>query len=148
MHSPPAIESKPCLWNPVVAAIGSLVFSPAFGSFLHAENAKRLGRLAEVKINQRWFWGMIIWFVVDPFFPSLAFIFPFFDVFLTFALPIIWYLTTGRKQVEVVTQLGSSSYDRRPWLIPFVIGVLGSLLVGAFHAGLRILGGFLGWSPY
>ncbi|MGB7331460.1 MAG: hypothetical protein WBD25_08740, partial [Terriglobales bacterium] len=46
----------PALWNPKAAAFWSLLFSPAFGAFLHARNADAMRRADEANANRMWFY--------------------------------------------------------------------------------------------
>ena len=41
---PPAVASV-ALWNPVAAAVWSIVLTPAFGAYLHAKNWETLERV-------------------------------------------------------------------------------------------------------
>jgi hypothetical protein len=65
----------PALWNPNAAAGWSLLFSPAFGAFLHARNADAMGRPTEAKANKVWFCIIISYFgftlMPIPFIPEL-----------------------------------------------------------------------------
>ena len=67
--SPPPIPAgpasqSPALWNPNAAACWSLLFSPAFGAYLHARNAEALGRAEEAKANRVWFYLSIAYLAV------------------------------------------------------------------------------------
>jgi hypothetical protein len=57
--TPPPTGRPPALWNPKPAAYWSLLFSPAFGAFLHARNADAMGRVDEAKANRMWFYVLI-----------------------------------------------------------------------------------------
>jgi hypothetical protein len=51
--TPPPTGPPPALWNPKAAAYWSLLFSPAFGAFVHARNADAMGRVDEAKANSK-----------------------------------------------------------------------------------------------
>lgn len=60
--TPAPASRPPALWNPVAAVGWSLLFSPAFGAFLHARNADAMGRADEAKANRVWFYFIIAYF--------------------------------------------------------------------------------------
>jgi hypothetical protein len=71
---PISTDSPPALWNPNAAACWSLVFSPAFGAFLHARNAQSLGRTDEAKANRTWFYASFGYFgfvLISIFIPAI-----------------------------------------------------------------------------
>src|SRR5438552_4573164 len=57
-------EAAPALWNPNAAASWSLLFSPIFGSYLHARNWEALDRPDKAASSRKWMVGSIIFFVV------------------------------------------------------------------------------------
>jgi hypothetical protein len=57
--TPAPNNRPPALWNPNAAAGWSLLFTPAFGAFLHSRNADAMGRHSEAKANKFWFYFII-----------------------------------------------------------------------------------------
>lgn len=137
-YEPPKLESAdfvpfenaPALWNPNAAANWSLLFSPAFGAYLHARNAERLGRHDEAKSNQRWFYGSLTFLAVNLvsiLVPALS------DAPLNLVgllILIIWYFRVARKQAAFVKKTFGTTYQRRSWAQPLLIGF--ACLVGVF----------------
>jgi hypothetical protein len=50
----PATEAAPRLWNPNAAVNWSLLFSPAFGAWLHMKNWEALGEPQKAKAAKTW----------------------------------------------------------------------------------------------
>jgi hypothetical protein len=125
-------DAPPALWNPNAAACWSLLFSPAFGAFLHARNADCLGRTEEAKANRVCFYIAIAFLVfarVSVFIPAIP------DVIFGSAgigLLMGWYLSLGRKQVRYVKDNWQDGYQRKPWTKPLLIAF--GCLVGFFIA--------------
>jgi hypothetical protein len=47
-------QTAPALWNPNAAASWSVLFSPAFGAFLHMKNWQALGEPAKASAAKIW----------------------------------------------------------------------------------------------
>jgi hypothetical protein len=115
-------DSRPALWNPNAAACWSLVFSPAFGAYLHARNAEILGRKEEAKANRVWFYGSVIFFgliLISEFIPVIPDV-----VYRGAGLGILigWYATLGTKQIKHVKDALQNQYERKSWSKPIAIG--------------------------
>jgi hypothetical protein len=132
MSTPPPSDSAPQLWNPNAAACWSLIFSPAFGAFLHARNAESLGRTEEAKANRVWFYASLAYFgivLVSIFIPAIP-----DAVFRGAAIGILlgWYFSLGKKQIQYVKETFQDGYQRKPWTKPLLIafgGMVGFLIV-------------------
>jgi hypothetical protein len=120
--TPPPTGRPPALWNPKAAAYWSLLFSPAFGAFLHARNADAMGRVDEAKANRRWFYVLIAY---------LGFTFVSIFVFIPIPQGLLelvptgllfgWYLSLGKKQVAYFKEAWQDGYKRKPWKEPLLI---------------------------
>ena len=53
-------DAAPPLWTPNAAASWSLLFTPAFGAWLHMRNWERLGRPAQARQARYWFAAMLL----------------------------------------------------------------------------------------
>ena len=129
--TPPA-GSPPSLWNPNAAACWSLLFSPAFGAFLHARNADSLGRAEEAKVNRAWFYISVAYFaftLVSIFIPAIP-----DGIFRIAGLALLlgWYFSLGRKQIKFVKATWQDRYQRKPWKKPLLVAF--SCLIGVFAA--------------
>jgi len=133
---PPPIIQPPALWNPNAAANWSLLFSPAFGAYLHARNAETLGRQDEAKINKVWFYSYIAYLFVG----MVACFLPIIPDWVTgpmisFVLLVIWYSHVGRNQILYVKKTWNDGYVRKPWKKPLLIafgcvfGLIGLLVI-------------------
>ncbi len=118
----------PALWNPNAAAGWSLLFTPAFGAFLHARNANAMGRHGEAKANTVWFYVMIAYFgftlMPIQFIPEL-----FFTV-APIGLLLGWYFCLGKDQIRYVNETWQDGYERKSWTKPLITALC--CLVGTF----------------
>jgi hypothetical protein len=138
MTTPPTTNHPPSLWNPNAAANWSLLFSPAFGAFLHARNAEALGRADEAKANRKWFFASMSYFglvFVSDFFPAIP------DALfraVAFGLLFGWYFSLGRKQITYVKKTWPDGYQRKPLTMPLLIafGSLVALFIAIFILGM------------
>ncbi len=127
----PAPHSQPpALWNPNAAAAWSLLFSPAFGAFLHARNADAMGRHGEAKGNRIWFYVTIAYFgfslVHIPAIPEILF------KLAPIGLLLGWYFGLGKKQTRYVKQTFQDGYKRKPWTRPLITAsccLIGTVIV-------------------
>jgi hypothetical protein len=115
----PAPNSRPpALWNPNAAAGWSLLFTPAFGAFLHARNADAMGRHSEAKANKVWFYVIIAYFgfTLMP----ISFIPELFFRLARLGLLLGWYFNLGRDQIKYVNEAWGYGYERKPWTKPLI----------------------------
>jgi hypothetical protein len=130
MTAPVHVDAPPPppLWNPNAAALWSLLFSPAFGAFLHARNAEALGRTEEAKANRFFFRGTLAFVglvtLVGVLVPRLP------DSVWTalsrgggIGVLVGWYLSVGSKQIRYVKETWHDAYPRRPWTRPLLVAV-------------------------
>lgn len=94
------------LWNPTAAANWSLLFSPAFGAYIHMKNWKALGDYQKAKSSKIWFIASIILSILG----------------LGFIVLIAWYLSIGKKQITYVKQEFGENYVKKSWGTPLLIG--------------------------
>jgi hypothetical protein len=114
-------ETPPALWNPNAAAGWSLLFSPAFGSYLHAKNAESLGRADEAKANWLCFYvslAYLAFVLVSVFIPQIPEI-----AYRVGALGILvgWYVSTGKVQAHYVKEVFGTSYTHKGWTAPLLV---------------------------
>jgi hypothetical protein len=121
----------PSLWNPNAAAGWSLLFTSAFGAFLHARNADAMGRHSEAKANRLWFYVTIAYYgctlILIPFAPS------YFSLFLRLTrigLLLGWYFDVGKDQIVYVNETWGNGYERKSWTKPLITALC--CLVGTF----------------
>jgi len=111
-------DGKVAIWNPNIAAILSLVFTPAFGSYLQMLNWKTLQEPDKAVSSKIWFYISLGILIVQ------AVLRPTLDkqsagglisggIELIFML--IWYYSSGRLQGKYVKEKLGSSYTHKPW---------------------------------
>ena len=141
----PTTEAAPRLWNPNAAVNWSLLFSPAFGAWLHMKNWQALGELQKAKTAKTWIvislaliLGLSLASGLLPDSTGLDRATRSFGLVLLVA----WYLSAGRAQALLVKQRFGKSYPRRRWAQPLLwavgamIGFFALVFVVAFAAGM------------
>lgn len=144
-------EARPAaIWNPNAAANWSLLFSPAFGSYLHMRNWRALGEPDKAATAKVWFYASL----------GLLIAYPVIGVVggdtnganglarsLGLAFLFAWYFSAGRAQAKYVKDRFGSTYDRKPWLKTLLCGVAAvagyfvvAALIGAILALLGLSG--------
>ncbi len=127
------------IWNPNAAANWSLVFTPAFGAYIHMLNWRSLGEIGLAQRSRCWFYistALLVLYVLlsllipdekaaDGLARGIGVIFLF-----------SWYFGSARAQAKYVKAKLGNSYERRPWGKPLGIAVLG--LVGYFIAAALV----------
>jgi len=127
---------RPHLWNPNAAANWSLLFTPAFGAYLHASNWRTLGKPERVSASMRWFWITVVYLTI--FVPSTLFL-PASRAIDTvvrwvgMGLLFGWYFTQGKKQSGYIRDSLDNTYIRKGWVRPVLIGIA---LMVAYYAAI------------
>jgi hypothetical protein len=121
---PPPLNPK--LWNLNAAANWSLLFSPAFGAFLHAKNWETLGNTEMARAN--WVWVKVtIAFLVLCIVPVESLAFNALCRLGGLALLLTWYFNLAKRQIQHVKKTLPATYERKGWTRPLLIG-LGCIL--------------------
>lgn len=130
----------PALWNPNAAANWSLLFTPAFGAWLHMKNWQALGEEKKAKSAHIWVCVSIL-FLILVFMAEVASAPSEGDASparsLALLLLIAWYFASGRGQAKFVKQRYGDDYPRKGWLKPFggvLLGLLGLFAFGFVFA--------------
>lgn len=127
---PPCPDAPACgLWNPSAAATWSLVFTPAFGAFIHMLNWQALGQPAQAAAARRWFYASLALLMLQIWTRALnarlgtepLLLHPASVLFL-----LVWYFGAARPQARLVRARYGAGYRRRRW---------DSVLMGAVMAG-------------
>lgn len=133
-YAPPAasladtvrVPVAPPLWNPNAAANWSLVFTPAFGAFLHMLNWRALGENDKASSAKAWF---IISLVLLAVYVVLGLLLPDATAAdrigraIGFVYLIVWYLSTAQSQARYVKEKFGSAYARKGWTRPLLIAL-------------------------
>lgn len=128
--APPCPDDLPCaIWNPSAAARWSLLFTPAFGAFIHMLNWQALGQPERAASARKWFYASLCLLMLQLFTRALnarlgtepLLIHPAGLLFL-----LVWYFGAARQQALLVKARYGARYRRRAW---------DSVLLGAVAAG-------------
>lgn len=134
-YTKPAINpASPILWNPDVAALLSIAFTPVFGAAIHALNWRRLGQNRRAAVSWIWATFILLAFLGIGFYAAAAQISEHATdglVRLTqlFTL-ILWYFGAARTQGKHIAGKIHNEYFRESWFIPVSVAVI---LVGALY---------------
>lgn len=133
------VVSSGAIWNPNAAANWSIIFSPAFGSYLQMLNWQSLGERERAATAQIWFYislamlvGNVLLFIADPKASDAA------VGWLGILYLFTWYFGVGRSQSTFVKGKFGENYPRKSWGKPLLIGVT------AF-VGYVVFGGIVGF---
>lgn len=141
-------EEIPELWNPNVAANWSLLFSPAFGAFIHMKNWQALGEPEKASASKVWVILTLVVIFAVAFLPMLLPATKALDSLpnsFGFVLLFSWYFTSGRAQARYVHEQFGKSYPHKGWAKPLgiaVLAILGFIVAGAILTviGTRLTG--------
>lgn len=133
-NSSTSIPTHGAIWNPNAAANWSIIFTPAFGSYLQMLNWLALGETKKAATARVWFYislGMLLVYVLrrlvvgdHSFEPARP---------LMFVYLLVWYFAYGRSQAKYVKERFGSSYLKKPWgkaLLLGVVALIGYALIG------------------
>ncbi len=136
------------IWNPNATACWSLIFTPAFGSYLQMLNWKALGQSDKAASSQNWFYAslaILVAYVLMGIFMSDSEAIDLAAGALGLPYLLVWYFFVARSQVKFVREKFGSNYPKKPWgkalliCIAAYIGYLIFAVVVGFILGL-ILG--------
>jgi hypothetical protein len=105
------------LYNPTNVAALSLLFSPAFGAYLTAENQKSLGQTEEHSKSIKWFYASIAILVIG------AIALKDYAAGVGFWLLVTWYFMSGKKHASYVKENIGVSYQKKSLVKPALIGL-------------------------
>ena len=116
----------PPLWNPDASAAWSLLFSPAFGAFLHMKNWEALGDLGRARSNRYWMIATIAIFVASGISSTLMPESKALDAstrLIGITLLLVWYFTVGKFQATFVKERFGTTYPRRGFGLPIFVAI-------------------------
>lgn len=117
-------EEEHLIWNPNAASNWSLIFTPAFGSYLHACNWRVLGEKKRAHSAMGWFYFSLFMLVVYIFMGMVdGRAAESAEHALGLFYLIIWYFVVGRSQAKYVKEKFGNEYSHRGWGKPLLIGV-------------------------
>ena len=138
------MEAK-AIWNPNAASSWSIIFTPAFGSYLQALNWQALGEEDKAEKSMMWFYisvSLLLAYVMSVLFfyftTGNAKTGELISRILPLPYLILWYYFSGRDQAKYVKLKFNDNYVRKSWGKPLIIAVLSMLgyWVLAFVTGI------------
>ena len=115
------------LWNPTAAALWSLVFTPAFGAWLHMRNWERLGQPGKARQSRNWFAGMLLLALASYAVAAAGALLGRDDLNLPWWASLVlfgaWCALSAYPQIRHVDDHHGEGYARRSWAAPIVIGL-------------------------
>jgi hypothetical protein len=136
------LDAAPPLWTPNAAANWSLLFSPAFGSFVQMLNWEALGEVERAAVSRRWFVAsvaVLIGTVAAALFLENDRRVEIGTRLAGLVYLFTWYFSSGRAQAKYVEQRFGAHYPRRRWWKPLIIAIAataGYVLLAAVAAYL------------
>ena len=120
-------QVAPALWNANAAASWSLLFSPAFGAFVHMKNWQALGEPAKASAAKTWGIATLLVLVIvslaSVLLPDSTTLDGVSRVIML-ALLLSWYYTSGRPQAALIKARFGTHYPRRGWAKPLLLAVV------------------------
>jgi len=111
-------DEPPQLWNPNAAANWSLLFSPAFGAWIHAKNWRTLNCHDKAQASMVWVYLGLALLVVAIFVPDRA------ARSISIAFLFGWYFNSAREQAKYVKSEFEGTYRKRGWGKPLGLALL------------------------
>ncbi len=137
------------LWNPTAAALWSLLFTPAFGAWLHMRNWERLGQPAKARQSRYWFAGVLLMTLASSAAGAAGALLGREDLvapwWASLALFGAWAAVSAYPQIQHVDDHHGESYARRSWAAPILIGLVAIAAIPftiAVIAGYRAAAGY------
>ena len=123
---PHTSSSNFALWNPNAAANWSLLFTPAFGAYLHAQNWRAMGEQDRASASMRWlFVGLAllaVYFLVGIFGEEEK-TGDSIDRIVASVYLLSWYFGSAKAQAKHVKEKYGASYPRKGWGKPLLVAV-------------------------
>ena len=131
--TPAKSESACAIWNPAAAAFWSLLFTPAFGAFIHMLNWHALGQPAQAASAKKWFYASLELLMLQIVTRSLNARFgtePWLVHPVSLLFFPIWYVCAARAQTRLVRSRFGAGYVRKSWNTV----LMGAVMAGAAYA--------------
>jgi len=135
-------SSSSALWNPNAAANWSLLFTPAFGAYIHMINWRVLGDPVRANTSRRWFYAgialLVAYAIGGAVFATSEVIVPVMQA-IGLAFLLSWYMFSARHQAKYIKEKYADAYEHKHWgkALLYSFGLLiGYLVFSAALAGL------------
>ena len=117
----------PDLWNPDVAGLWSVLFTPVFGSVLLLRNWQAIEEPDQIRKARSWLGISLLAFLASLFYTPIALVYLF-----------TWYFAWQRPQTRYIRARWGKGYPRRGWILPLFLAVL--VMVAVWLALAMVLG--------
>ncbi len=127
------------LWNPSAAANWSILFTPAFGSYVQMLNWQELGESERAAQSRKWFYAsllMLVVYAVVPVFLGMHEAAEFGLKLLVVAYLATWYFASGRTQITYLRNQFADEYPHKRWGKPLLYAA--GAVLALFSANLLI----------
>jgi len=122
---------KVALWNPENTSLWNLLFTPAFGAWIHARNWSALGEEKRAQESMYWFFGVL---------NLVAWMMPFLPVddmvAAIFIVNGIWHFGFSKLQEAYVKEKLGGIYGSKSWRQPLRVATVGLLLFVVFKLSI------------
>ncbi|RZA29300.1 MAG: hypothetical protein EOP92_37445 [Lysobacteraceae bacterium] len=132
------------LWNPIAAALWSLLLTPAFGAWVHMRNWERLGQPDKARQSRYWFAAMLLIGLGSYALSVAAALLGREDLLEPWWAPLVvfgvWCALSAYPQIKLIDEQRGEGYARRGWVGPVLIGLAANgamLLLVAVAAGYQ-----------
>jgi len=113
-----SVSAPTAIWNPNAAANWSILFTPAFGAYLHMRNWMALGNPDRAANARKWYYASVFLLGLYVFMFVMVKDSEKADALTRgtgFIFLIAWYFMSAREQARYVKGIYGSDYERRPW---------------------------------
>ena len=132
-YTPPSAEvsdrlqrdASPALWNPNAAANWSLLFSPAFGAFVHMKNRQALDEPDKAANAKVWAIASLVAVIGLACFSMLLNLLALQGLarMADIVLLLSWYFVSARGQAQYIDTRYGKSYSRKGWGKPLLFAI-------------------------
>ena len=98
------------IWNPDVAGVWSLLFTPIFGSIIVHKNWQSIGDVEQAQKSKKWIYISIFMALISIVINVVGFIYI-----------ITWYFMSQKQQTKFVKASTGGSYTKKSWGKPLLI---------------------------
>ena len=129
------------LWNPVVAACWSVVFTPAFGAWLVMRNWEALGERRQARAARKWFVfsiGLLVVRVLSGALNARLNSQSNLLLWISWGWLLLWWVVAAAPQVRLVRARFGADFPRHGWDYALLLAVAGGV-------AYLIASGFLTW---
>jgi hypothetical protein len=129
------------LWNPVVAAGWSVVFTPAFGAWLVMRNWEALGDRRQAELSRKWFVfsiGLLAVRLLSSAINTRLNSQSNLLLWFSWGYLVVWWLAAAAPQARAVRARYGADFPRHGWDYAMLLALAGGI-------GYQLVSGILTW---